>query len=214
MKIKSLKKTLELILPAGADSLNFNEFSCFLYKAASLMNDRPLGITSQGSGDSEEVLPVTPNLLLLGRASTDTPPPLIEENDNNRLTRRLKFIEELQVTWWQLWFQQVWHSLVPRNRWKEVSRNLSEGDICLKMWEQKMGKPRYVICRVVNTEPDQAGVVRSVTVESRPKNSRESSLPYRSVELQKERVSVQRLVLLMRGDEISPSEVKESENSL
>ena len=70
------------------------------------------------------------------------------------------------------------------------------GDICLLGWEAKLGKGQYRMCRVVEIEPDQNGLVRSVTVEFRPKDVRQKGLPYISKELVQDRVSVQRLVLL------------------
>ena len=66
--------------------------------------------------------------------------------------------------------------------------------------EKTLGKNWYVISRVVEVYPDENGRVRTVTIASLPKNSREKSLPYSNKGLQLEKVSVQRLVLLQRNE--------------
>ena len=68
-RVKALKHTLDLLMPKGASSLNFNEFRCLLTKCSNIINDRPLGIRHLRRGVEGELIPVTPNTLLLGRNS-------------------------------------------------------------------------------------------------------------------------------------------------
>ena len=114
----------------------------------------------------------------------------------------MKFVQDLEDTWWRIWFSQVWDSLFPRQNWKEPSNNLQVGDICLKGWNTKLGKGKYVLCRVTDVEVDENGLVRTVTVASRPRDSRDPSLPYRAKELFEERIPVQRLVLICKNENV------------
>ena len=144
---------------------------------------------------------MTPNSLLLGRSSLQ-PHSLVDSEDENRLVRRTKFVEEVENSWWRIWFVQCWKDLFPRNSWKVASENLRPGDICLKGYNSSLGPNRYVLCRVTKTFPDEDDLVRTVEVESRPRDSRERSLPYVSKDLVKEKMSVQRLVIICRKENI------------
>ena len=74
--------------------------------------------------------------------------------------------------------------------------NLAPGDIVLVAWEAKLGKGQYRIARVLKVDKDGKGLVRTATVEMRPKDAREKSLPYKSKTLFKMVVAIQRLVMI------------------
>ena len=204
-RVRAMKEGLDQLLPAGAKNLSFSEFQTVMRKLTNSINDRPLGIKTNGEG---EILPLTPNSLLLGRSSLQ-PHSLVDSEDENRLVRRTKFVEEVEQSWWRIWFVQCWKDLFPRNSWKVVSENLRPGDICLKGYNASLGPNRYVLCRVTKTFPDEDQLVRTVEVESRPRDSREKSLPYLSKDLVKERMSVQRLVIICRKENI-PDAIEDS----
>ena len=42
------------------------------------------------------------------------------------MTRRARFIEEIEETWWRIWFSQVWDDLLTRGEVEE-SRGEPEG---------------------------------------------------------------------------------------
>ena len=194
-RVKAMKDGLDLAMPAGAENLTIAEFRTVIVTVSSHINDRPLALKRSGSVTDGELLPITPNSLLLGRNSRQQPS-LIDAEDESVLTKRTKFVEEVEQTWWRLWFSQCWENMFPRGKWKTPQDNLKEGDIVMKGYEANLGKRRYVLCRVLRVFPDEGGRVRTVEVGFRPKNSREKSLPYNPKDLVKERISVQRLVLL------------------
>ena len=72
---------------------------------------------------------------------------MLPENAD-RLTRRMQFLQELEETFWQMWFRQYWEGTFPRGKWKLPLPNLQVGEICLKGWTSKMGKGRYQKPRV------------------------------------------------------------------
>ena len=148
------------------------------------------------------LIKITPNMLLLGQTSTSPPQNFIQDDDESRLTRCNKFIQQLEKTWWEIWYSQVWDTLFPRSTWKEPKDNLEVGDICLKGWSSQLGKGRYVLWRVVQTYPDENNLVRTVDVESRPRDCREPTLPYKSKQLIKEKTSVQKLSLICKAADV------------
>ena len=205
--VAAMKSSLDIVMAAGASSLNFAEFQAVLRRACNGINDRPLGL--RACGEEEVLEPVTPNTLLLGRASTTPIPPFTDPENERKLTARIKFIEEVEARFWEIWSHQVLPDLMPRSKWKLPEENLRVGDVCWLTWDSKLSS-RYTLCRVLSCETDEGGLVRTVEIERRPKDAREASLPYSSRALQRERVAVQRLVLLVRAPQVPPSAITPS----
>ena len=86
--------------------------------------------------------------------------------------------------------------------------NLGVGDIVLLAWEEKLGKDHYRLARVVSVEKDAKDLVRTATVELRPRDSREPGLPYLSKGMLQMRVAVQRLVMICPAEKV-PSDHEE-----
>ena len=70
------------------------------------------------------------------------------------------------------------------------------GDVVLMYYPSSI-KSDYRLARIVETFPDEKGLVRSVRVSYRKKAKNESSKKYKVKPLTKEIVAVQRLVLLL-----------------
>ena len=107
-------------------------------------------------------------------------------------------------------------SMIPYKRWRVEKENIAVGDICFLMTDTKVGSPGYRLCRVEAVFPDSNGVVRTVKVAMRPRDSRELLLPYKSKDLWLTDVSVQRLVMVLPfkeqgSKEDVPKEVNEME---
>ena len=69
--------------------------------------------------------------------------------------------EELLKVWKNLWFRQVFPSLLPDNSLKEVEQheNLQPGDICLLKYDNKI-KETYHLCRVIEVKPGEDCLVK------------------------------------------------------
>ena len=207
-RVKAFKEALDILMPAGAHSLSVSEFYTLLKRCCNLINDRPLGVKRANHSLDGEILPITPNMLLLGCSSTQPPDKYVKSDDNNRLTRRMRFIHEVEEQWWSMWFHQIWNDLFPINKWIDKRENLRPGDICLKGPSPSMKKGKYIICRVKETFPDENNLVRTVVIQFRPQDSRETSLPYKSKDLKEEKISVQRLVLICHPQDIQEDELE------
>jgi len=188
-----MKKSL-IHLHSGGE-LNYAEFESVLARAADIINDRPLGVRVHGKAEGD-LLPVTPNLLLRAKTATYDQDINLSADEPSRLVKNQKRMEEVVGAWWNEWYSQVFSSLIPYKKWKDEKPNLSVGDVCLVKYDHKVGKADYRICKVQEVEIDNKGLVRTVTVGMRPRDSREKSLPYKSKKLKALRLAVQRLILI------------------
>ena len=164
---------------------------------------RPIGMRVHCKGEGE-MLPITPNHLLLGKTS-NTPPVHGEfDNASDKYAKAVKLIEEIEEDWWDKWYSQVFDSLLPYRKWRKVERNFKIGDVCALRYENKL-KPKksdYRLCRVSRVEVDNKGLVRTVWVHMRKKDARTRGLPYDGANLVELKTGIQRLVLICAADDV------------
>ena len=198
--VKVLKQSLQHALPAGV-ILSFSELNTLCAKMSFAINARPLGIGNISHSNQQEdfLSVVTPNQLLLGRSSESSPAMQYKEEDG-KLTRRLAYVTSVYNSWWSNWIRQVLPTLVPIRRWRKVKKNLCVGDIVLIEYANAL-KDEYRVGRIVATHPDRSGLVRSVTVAYRRRDIREKASEYKFKPLVEEMMAVQRLSLLVSGNE-------------
>ena len=204
--VKVLKQSLQHALPSGV-VLSFSELNTLCAKISYVMNSRPLGLSNVSHSNQQDdfMSVVTPNQLLLGR-SADASPPLDYKESDGKFTRRLSYVSSVYDSWWSKWIAQVLPTLVPIRRWRRAKKNLMVGDIVM-IESSNVFKDEYRLGRVCEVHPDGAGLVRTVTVEYRKKDSREGVLQYKSKKLEREKMAVQRLSPLVTMDEQSESQV-------
>ena len=199
-RVKILKQTLALTL--DKNTLNYAELQTLLVGISNIMNDRPVGVRFLGE---EDYVPVTVNQLLIGRTSTSTEFFDAAENleDTVSLSKRMRYVAELETVWWSQFHKQVFSSLLPFHSYKVAKRhvNLRVGDVCLLKYENKV-KSEYRYCRISEVFPDGEGVVRTVSVRLRPRDKRDNKLPYKYKAPVTMVVGVQRLVLIVASEDI------------
>ena len=111
------------------------------------------------------------------------------------ITKRQEVLKELEETWWNQWIVQALPHLVPYKRWKTEHRSLQVGDVVMVLYEKKVGKGEYKLGRVIKVHPDSHGLVRTVTVGMRGKESG-PVLPYVGKPLQEHKLGVQRIAVI------------------
>ena len=132
--------------------------------------------------------------MLLGR--TDDNGPVLDYNGDDRYTSRLGYVTQVYECWWQKWIRQVLPSLMPVKRWKSKRSNLNVDDVVMMLYPGNI-KNDYRLARVKKVFKDSKGLVRTVVVCYRKKDSREKPDTYKPKQLVEEEVSVQRLSLLV-----------------
>ena len=197
--VKVLKRTLKLSLHPGVE-LSYPELVTLLANISYTVNSRPLGLAnvSQSSQQDDNMLPLTPNMLLLGRSSNFSPP--MDFSPDDRFCARLAFIGQVEKEWWDRWIKVVLPTLFSYKKWKVQQKNLEVGELVMLRYPGHF-KDDYCIAKVSDVHPGDDGLVRQVTVSYRKKNSRESPSVFRSKPLIAERVAVHRLHRLHLADE-------------
>ena len=189
--VKILKKTLKLALHPGV-VLSYPELQTLLAKITYTVNSRPLGLVStSGSSNQEDTLmPLTPNMLLLGRSSSISPPMVY--TDDERFCSRLAYVSQVEQEWWSRWIKTVLPTLLSYKRWKKKKENLKRGEIVLLRYPKQF-RDDYCLAKITEAKADDDGLIRKVTVSYRKKNPRESAEVYSSKPLISEEVAVHRL---------------------
>ena len=155
---------------------------------------------NRGGDDPDYLSPLTPNMLLTGRANTSLP--LRNFGFSDKPLIRLSYVEECISQWWGQLMSPNFSSLVPRQKWFFTRRNMKVGDVVLIQYEDKSKPGTFRLGVIIAVEEDRDGLVRTVTVQysllaDLPVQDR---LLYRGVK-KKLRVPVQRLVLILPVEE-------------
>ena len=197
--IKVLKKSLGQALSPGV-VLTYPELVTLLAKISYTVNGRPLGLArvSPTSQQEDYMIPITPNMLLLGRSSDVSPP--MDYNGEDRFCARLRYIAQLEEEWWRLWIRQVLPTLLSYRKWKTVRENLKVGEVVMIRYPGQF-KDDYCLGKIVNIHPDGDGLVRKVTVTYRKKDSREPPMVCKSKLMITEQVAIHCLHRLDLVDE-------------
>ena len=175
--VKIMKKALYHVLPSGY-VLTYSEMVTLLARAAFSVNCRPLGLgdTSTSSQQDEDLLPLTPNQLLLGRTNAEVPD--LEYSDCSRFDSRLNYIKAVHSEWWRRWIQDILPTLIPCRRWRTRRRNLQVGDIVMLVYSGNMVDD-YRLAKVTRVFPDERKIVRTVEIQYRrnkPKSPWEAAM--------------------------------------
>ena len=175
-----------------------------LAKISFSINSRPLSIstTSPSSQQEDVMLPLTPNQLLLGKSSIDTPD--MDFEDGEKFSARLAYVQQVYQAWWARWIQDVLPTLVPCRRWKDAKKNLKPEDVVMMKYTGQINDD-YRLARVLEVFPDKKGLVRTVKVAFRKRDKREKPDVYWKKPLCEEIVAVQRLALLQVAGEGLPT---------
>ena len=108
---KVLKKSLEHALHPGV-MLDYGELITLLARISYSINQRPLGLshTSQSSMQEDNLMPLTPNMMLLGRSSNESSP--LEYDEDEKFCARLNYVATVESEWWKKWVKEVLPTLL------------------------------------------------------------------------------------------------------
>ena len=126
----------------------------------------------------------------------------VDSDTPDRYIRRYKFLMDCFECWWKHWYVQVFPSLIPVRKWRQKVRNLKAGDIVLVKFPNTYSKDPFRMGKIVKADPDRDGLVRTVSVGMRPRDSREKVLPYKAKDLWVTAVSAQRVVVITPVEEL------------
>ena len=170
--IRSTKNILKQTL--DGKRLNYAETQTVLHEAAQVMNCRPLGNYSRPGSDPLDGGPITPNHLLLGRA-TSRIPDLQFTNVSN--VKRMKFLQNCTEEFWNKWRVVVFHSLVPQYKWHRKHRNVQVNDVVLLNDDTAL-VGEYKLGQVHSIKTSKDGLVRCAQVRCVTRKDENVSISY------------------------------------
>lgn len=156
--VRILKKALQSL--GNNTGLSYSELQTTLQLAANLANECPIDARVQSHEESVQY--VSPNTLLLGRAS---PSGEIRTFDfANYPYKRLREMQNQVNKFWRSWSQLAGPNLFLRSKWHTSYRNVAVGDI-VWLCDQNAVRGQFKLGRVVSVNPDAKGIVRDVNVK-------------------------------------------------
>ena len=153
--VKAAKRALKFSM--NDQRLSASELLTVFTETANLLNERPIG--KLPSNDSElEIL--TPNSLLIGRASAKNP---AKWTNDVSIKGRIGLIGRIVQQFWDCWTKLYAPSLVYQYKWKKRSRNLRRGDV-VAITDPNSLRGQYRIGLVRDVYPGIDGVVRKASI--------------------------------------------------
>ena len=191
--IKTVKRALKLSI--NEQRLSATELLTVFTEAANLVNERPLG-TLPELGSNLNVL--TPNCLLLGRATSCNPN--VWQGEDLRLKSRHHLVSSIVNQFWNHWLELFAPSLVFQQKWHERQRDIKTNDVVLLLDKNSL-RGEYRLALVTQTHPGKDGKVRTVTISYKNFKTGEKVNEYKGQKYTSIKRTVQRLVLLIPVEE-------------
>ena len=119
--VKAVKRAIKLA--AGGQRLSSSELLTVFAEVANILNERPIGTLPT---DDSEIGVLTPNILLLGRATARNPGGW---GPNENLKGRMQVVENVVQHFWKEWTKLYAPTLVDNRKWKGRKPNLQPGDV-------------------------------------------------------------------------------------
>lgn len=191
--VKSVKSAIKGAI--GDQVLMFSELQTVCFEASNLVNERPIGIHPTSPEDD---IYLTPNHLLLGRASSRVPSGPFKETKNERL--RFEFVQRLVSAFWKRWIRDGFPSLLVRQKWHVDKRNVCVGDVVM-IQDSNSVRGHWKIGRVSKTFAEEDGKVRRVEVQYKCFPANDNAKVYKGQAYITIERPVQRLVVIVAVDE-------------
>ena len=187
--IKTAKRAIHFAV--HNQRLSPSEFLTMCTEVTNLLNERPIG--SLPSQDSTLNI-LTPNSLLLGRATASNP--LGWQPYSGSISTRYHLVQSVTNEFWKRWTELYAPCLVVQRKWRTPCRNICPGDVVIVADKNTLrGEYRLAVVKEVFPGPD--GKVRKATVQYKKYRTGEPLREFRGAENVVVTRAVQRLALLV-----------------
>ena len=159
---ESLVKSCKIALRKAVGNQVLTPFKLLtcMTDVANLVNQHPIGRIPNDPDDGRYL---SPNDILLGRASNTTPQGPFRRTQNPR--HRVEFVQKIVDSFWKCWIRDVFPLLVPRRKWNVEQRNVSVDDVVM-IADHNVVRGKWTIGRVINVYPGVDGKIRNVKVKT------------------------------------------------
>ncbi|KAH1021904.1 hypothetical protein HUJ04_011388 [Dendroctonus ponderosae] len=111
------------------------------------------------SSDPNDLTPLTPNHLLIGKLLITPPDPLLNDVKTKRLSR-FEMLQQINQSFWKRWF----HHLQKRVKWKTKGSTLKLGTMVVL--KNNLPPCRWLLGKIIEAHPRLDGEVRVVSVKT------------------------------------------------
>jgi len=160
-QIRSARRILTCLLNDHSEILNTESLQTLVTEVEAVINSRPL--TVENLNDVKSDLPLSPATLLTMKSDVILPPPGSFDAADKFSRKYWKRVQHITNEFWDRWRKEFLTSLQTRQKWNKVTRNFTIGDIVLL--KEQTDRNEWKMARIVNTEQDQDGMVRNVSVK-------------------------------------------------
>ena len=159
--IKVTKRALRM--STGEQILSWNEMATVFAEVKSILNSRPLTYMSD---DPNDLRPLTPNHLLLGRASADIPHGPCEDTRNTH--KRFQYVQTIANNFWKRFITEYVPKMIAigRSKWQKRNYEIKKDDLVLIV-ESNVPRGKWNLGRVTEVFPGKDGVVRNVLLKTK-----------------------------------------------
>ncbi|XP_078495514.1 uncharacterized protein LOC144750757 [Ciona intestinalis] len=157
--IRSVRRILSAL--SNEQVMNDEALSTLLTEAEAIVNSRPLTPITLDPSDDE---PLTPNHILMSRASPNLPITITDPKDLYK--SRWRQTQYLTDQFWKRWVKEYLPTIITRQRWQQPKRNLQKEDVVLIV-DDTQPRSRWLVGRITETVAGKDGRVRAVAVRTR-----------------------------------------------
>ena len=157
--IRSIRKILRALL--GQQVISDEMLQTLMSEIQGILNSRPL---TPVSSDPKDLDPLTPNHLLLFKASPNLPPGSFCKEDVYS-KRRWKQVQYLTDVFWKRWLKEYLPTLLVREKWINPRRCLTSGDLVL-ICDETVPRGNWPLGKVIEAHHGKDRYVRSAKVRT------------------------------------------------
>ena len=157
-QIRSARSIFAALLKTHGHSLNDEGLRTLVADTEAIINSRPLTVEYLSDINSE--IPLSASNLLTMKTDNIMPPPGVFNRPDLYSRRRRRRVQHIAGEFWSRWRKEFLQSLQARQKWSISKRNFQVGDVVLL--KEDIGRNKWPMARIVSTNPDSQGIVRSV----------------------------------------------------
>ena len=157
--VQSTKRALRAVV--GRQRLTDETLHTFITEVEAILNSRPL---THVSSDANDLEPLTPNHLLLGRPSPNLPPGVFGDGDLTS-RKRWRHGQRLADQFWRRWRREYLPTLTARRKWTAEGDDMRVGDLVLVV-DNDAPRGMWSLGRIIQPISSADGRVRAAVVKT------------------------------------------------
>ena len=158
--VQSVKRPLRIIL--GQANLTYRNLAVVFTEVESIVNNRPLTLVSE---DTEDIEPITPAELVIGRKMNNVPDPYNRAKEASSLKPMWVKRQRLLNSFWKRWSKDYLVNLQVRQKWKTPKIEQLDGKIVL-IRDDNISRNVWKMGRIVEQFIGKDGLVRACKLKT------------------------------------------------